>query len=115
MQPATANSARLDRDGVTQPNGDIAAPSRKLPQNCVEAITMSGVARNARVISISTEKHRLPASAIIAGPLNVCAEGLSAITTPRNPIRIALQRRQPTRSPKNIADSAVTNTGQASQ
>ncbi len=115
MQPAIANSARLDKLGVTQPNGDIAAPSRKLPTNCVDAITMSGVARSERVISIKTEKHRLPASAIIAGPLNVCAEGRSAMTTPRKPIRIALQRRQPTRSRKNIADSAVTNTGQASQ
>src|SRR5215470_8139032 len=115
MQPATANSARLDKLGVTQPNGDIAAPSRNVPANCVEAITMSGVARSERVISIKTEKHRLPASAIIAGPLKVCAEGLSAITTPRKPIRIALQRRQPTRSPKKVADSAATNTGQASQ
>src|SRR5262249_6670376 len=113
IRPAIANSARLDGEGVTQPNGDIAAPSRKVPANCDDAITMSGVDRSERVISIRTEKQRLPASAIIAGPLQGCVEGLSAMTTPRKPIRIALQRRQPTRSRKTIADSAVTNTGHA--
>src|SRR5581483_6485871 len=113
MQPATANSARLERDGGTQPNGDIAAPSRNEPANCDDAITMSGVDRSERVISINPEKLRLPASAISAGPLKVCAEGRSAMMTPRKPIRIAVQRRQPTRSPRTIADSAVTNTGAA--
>src|SRR5581483_8801230 len=109
----TENSARLERDGVTQPNGDIAAPSRNEPANCDDAITMSGVDRSERVISINPEKLRLPASAISAGPLKVCAEGRSAMMTPRKPIRIAVQRRQPTRSPRTIADSAVTNTGAA--
>src|ERR1700749_801508 len=55
MQPAAANSARLAAPGVTQPNGDISAPSRKVPTNCELAITMSGVARSERVISISIE------------------------------------------------------------
>src|SRR6476646_6540375 len=48
MRPAIANSARLDSDGVTQPNGDIAAPSTNVPENCSDAITMSGVDRSER-------------------------------------------------------------------
>ena len=113
MRPATANSARLPRLGVTQPNGDISAPSVKVPKNCDDAITMSEVARNSRVINISIEKHRLPLSAISAGKLTACDDGRSAITTPQKPITIALQRRQPTRSLSTIADSAVTKIGQA--
>ena len=99
--------------GVTQPNGDISAPSAKVPTNCVVAITISGVARRLRVISIRNENDRLPPSAIMAGQLTVCAEGRSAIRTPQKPIRIALQRRQPTRSPSTSAESAVTKIGQA--
>ena len=75
---------------------------------------MSGVARSERVASINSENDQA------AGmrrdhrhSLKVCIDGRSAITTPKKPIRIALQRRQPTRSRRNIADSAVTNTGQA--
>src|SRR5215813_3944832 len=49
MQPATANSARLPAPGATQPNGDISAPSTKVPTNCELAITMSDVARRLRV------------------------------------------------------------------
>jgi hypothetical protein len=113
MQPAAANIARLPMPGVTQPNGAITAPSRSVPTNCEVAITMSEVARSIRVIRSSTEKHRLPASAIIAGPLKLCADGLSAITTPAKPIKIALQRRQPTCSRRTIADSAVTKIGHA--
>ena len=104
---------RLRRLGVTQPRGDNTAPSRNVPANCDDASTISGVARSERVISIKSAKDRLPPSAIMAGQLTVCAEGRSAIRTPPKPIRIALQRRQPTRSRKTIADSAVTNTGQA--
>jgi len=43
------------------------------------------------VISISTENDRQPPSAIIAGRLTVCTDGRSAITTPANPTRTALQ------------------------
>ena len=99
--------------GVTQPNGDISAPSANVPANCDDASTISGVARNERVISISTANDRLPPSAIIAGQLTVCDDGRSAIRTPQKPIRIALQRRQPTRSRSTIADSAVTKIGHA--
>src|SRR5580692_1624513 len=113
MQPAAANIARLPALGVTQPNGDINAPKRNVPTNCELAITMSGVARSERVISIRTENDRLPPSAIIAGQLMVCAEGLSAIRTPQKPTRIAVQRRQPTCSRSTMADSAVTKIGQA--
>jgi hypothetical protein len=48
------------------------------------------------VISIRVAKDRLPPSAISAGRLTVCADGRSAITTPQKPIKIAVQRRQPT-------------------
>jgi len=99
--------------GVTQPKGDISAPSAKVPANCDDASTISGVARNDRVISIKTANDRLPPSAIIAGQLTVCAEGRSAISTPPKPIRTAPQRRQPTRSRSTIADSAVTKIGHA--
>ena len=84
-----------------------------MPTNCDDASTISGVARNERVISISTANDMLPPSAIIAGQLTVCADGRSAISTPQKPIRTALQRRQPTRSRSTIADSAVTKIGQA--
>src|SRR5450755_4721990 len=113
MHPATANRPRLPRLGVTQPNGDISAPSKNVPANCDDASTISGVARNERVISIRTANDRLPPSAISAGQLTVCDDGRSAINTPQNPIRIALQRRQPTRSRSMIADSAVTKIGHA--
>src|SRR5260370_40970433 len=111
--PATANSPRLPALGVTQPNGDMIAPSRNVPANCDEASTMAGVARSERVISISTANEVLPPSAIIAGQLTVCADGRSAINTPQNPIRIAVQRRQPMRSPSTMPESAVTKIGQA--
>src|ERR1700712_5369638 len=113
MQPAVANSARLSGVGVTQPIGDNSAPSRNVPANCDDASTISGVARSERVISISRAKEILPPSAIIAGQLTVCAEGRIAISTPQNPTRIAVQRRQPTPSPSTIPDSAVTKIGDA--
>src|SRR3954467_2694655 len=94
VTPAGANRARLPRVGVTQPIGDISAPSRNVPQNCDDASTISGVARSERVISISSENDRLPPSAIIAGQLTVCADGRSAMSTPQNPIAMADQRRQ---------------------
>ncbi len=98
---------------MTQPIGESSAPSRKVPANCADASTISGVARSERVISISTANDRLPPSAITAGQLTVCDEGRSAIRTPQKPIRTALQRRQPTCSCSTIADSAVTKIGQA--
>src|SRR5262245_6423021 len=113
MQPATANSARLPAPGVTQPNGDISAPSTKVPTNCELDITRPDAPTSLRVNTISSENDRLPPSAIIAGQERVCAEGRSAISTPQKPIRIAVQRRQPTRSPSTSADSAVTKIGQA--
>src|SRR3982074_3595291 len=113
MQPAAANRPRLPRLGVTQPNGDISAPSAKVPANCDDASTISGVARNERVISISTANDRLPPSAIIAGQLTVCDDGRRRITKPQETTRLALQRRQPTGSRSTIADSAVTKIGHA--
>src|SRR6516162_4294381 len=99
--------------GVTQPNGAIIAPRSDVPANCELAMTISGVARSRRVVISSMEKHRLPDSAITARQLTLCAEGFSAITTPAKPIRIALQRRQPTCSRNTVADSAVTKIGHA--
>ena len=83
--------------------GDISAPSRNVPPNCDDASTISGVARSERVISIRNANDRLPPSAIIAGQLTVCVDGRSAISTPQKPIRIAVQRRQPTCSPQHDA------------
>ncbi len=74
---------------------------------------MSDVPRRKRVTTISTPKARLPASAISAGQLIACADGFSAIKTPQKPTATALQRRQPTCSPRKIADSAVTKIGAA--
>src|SRR5437660_9439827 len=108
VTPATANRARLPIVGVTQPIGDISAPSRNVPPNCDDASTISGVARSERVISINNANDRLPPSAIIAGQLTVCADGRNAISTPQNPIRIAVQRRQPTFSPSAMPDKAGT-------
>ena len=113
MQPAAANSPRLARSGVIQPIGDSNAPKTKVPANCVDANTTSGVARNERVINISTAKDVLPPSAISAGQLTVCGDGCNAISTPQKPTKMALQRRQPTRSRSTIADSAVTKIGHA--
>src|SRR6476661_4735070 len=103
MHPAAANRPRLPRLGVTQPNGDISAPSVNVPANCDEASTISGVLRNERVISINSANDRLPPSAMRASQLTVCDEGRSAINTPQKPIRTALQRRQPTCS-RSISD-----------
>src|SRR3979409_602452 len=113
MHPAAENRPRLLKLGVPQPKGDISAPSANVPANCDDASTISGVARNERVISISTANDRLPPSAIIAGQLTVCDDGRSAISTPQKPTSTALQRRQPTLSRSTIADSAVTKIGLA--
>ena len=74
---------------------------------------MSGVARSERVTIISTANEKLPASAISAGHVTVCADGCSAISTPQNPTTTALQRRHPTFSRNTIADNAVTKIGHA--
>src|SRR5437667_6336833 len=113
VTPAAANRAILPKVGVTQPIGDISAQSKNVPPNCEVVSTISGVDRSERVISISNANDRLPPSAIIAGQLTVCVDGRSAIRTPQNPIRIAVQRRQPTRSPSTMPDSAVTKIGEA--
>ena len=72
-----------------------------------------GVPRSERVMIMSAANDALPASAIIAGQLNACVEGRSAIMTPMKPTRIALQRRQPTFSPRKSAEAAVTKIGAA--
>lgn len=69
--------------------------------------------RSERVMIMSAANDALPASAIIAGQLNACVDGLSAIMTPMKPTTMALQRRQPTFSPRKIADAAVTKIGAA--
>ena len=84
-----------------------------MPMNCVDASTMSGVARSERVISISSANDVEPASAISAGQLTVCDDGRNAINTPQKPISTALHRRQPIFSRNTIPDSAVTKIGQA--
>ena len=61
-----------------------------------------------RVMMRNTAKQKLPTIAISAGQVSVAAEGRSAIITPMNPTTTALQRRQPTCSFRNSADSAVT-------
>ena len=81
--------------------------------NCVDASTMSGVARTERVISIKNANEVEPASAISAGQLTVCVDGRNAISTPQKPISTALQRRQPIFSRSRIPDRAVTMIGQA--
>src|ERR1700760_2680276 len=113
MQPAVANRQRLLKSGVTHPIGASSAPNRKVPANCEDASTISGVARNERVISISSANDVLPPSAISAGQLTVCDDGRSAISTPQKPITIAVQRRHPTCSRNTMADNAVTKIGQA--
>src|ERR1700752_904473 len=113
IAPASANRPRLPRFGVTQPNGAISAPSVKVPTNCVDASTISGVARSERVISIRKANDVEPASAISAGQLTLFAEGPSAISTPQKPINTAPQRRQPILSRSTIPDSAVTKIGHA--
>src|SRR2546430_6747225 len=87
MHPAAANRPRLPMLGVTQPNGDISAPSVNEPANCDDASTISGVLRNERVISINSANDRLPPSAMSAGQLTICDDGRSAISTPQKPTR----------------------------
>ncbi len=50
----------------------------------------------------------LPMMEMIAGRVNMALEGSSAMMTPTNPIAIAVQRRQPTRSPNRNGESAAT-------
>ena len=47
VTPAAANRARLPKVGVTQPIGDISAPSKNVPPNCEVVSTISGVDRSA--------------------------------------------------------------------
>jgi hypothetical protein len=69
--------------------------------------TTSGVPRTARVTSMKAVKQIEPASAISAGPVSVAVEGRIAMITPTKPATTALQRRQPTFSPRNSAENAV--------
>src|SRR3977135_4666768 len=86
MHPAAANRPRLPMPGVTQPKGDISAPSANVPANCDDASTISGVARSERVISINSANDRLPPSAIIAGQLPAWERGPSATSAPHQTI-----------------------------
>jgi hypothetical protein len=43
-----------------------------------------------------------------AGAVSVAADGSSATMTPTNPTRMAIQRRQPTFSPRRNGDIAAT-------
>ena len=54
-----------------------------------------------------------PVSAISTGSVKVAADGRIAISTPPKPASTALQRRQPTFSPRKSAEKAVTKIGPA--
>ena len=58
---------RSKRDGVTQANGVVTAPSANVPDIWLVISTISFVSRSMRVTIISSAKARLPASAISAG------------------------------------------------
>src|SRR6266404_607379 len=109
--PEAMKKPRLPNVGVIQPNGATTMPNTSVPANCAVLSTISGVVRSKRVINSVAANAMLPASAIIAGQLTLCAEGCNAITTPQKPIKIALQRRQPTCSRSRTADNAVTKIG----
>ena len=113
MQPATANRPRSLQSGVIQPNGATTRPKTSVPQNCADVSTMSGVPRSDLVMIINAANEALPVSAIRAGQLTACVVGRSAIITPTKPTTMALQRRQPTCSPRKIAEAAVTKIGAA--
>ena len=70
--------------------------------------TVSLVPRKCRVTIIRNENEKLPASAIRAGALQLAEVGRSAMITPMKPTITALQRRQPTFSRRNKAETAVT-------
>ena len=69
---------------------------------------MSDVPRSTRVTMLNIAKTTPPASPISAGRVNIAVEGRSAMITPMKPTSTALQRRHPTCSFRNSAESAVT-------
>src|SRR5665213_1738550 len=106
--PSSTNSAPSHHPSVTHVNGAATSPNASAPTVCVVTRTVSDVPATRRVNTIKTENDRLPAIATIAGGVSEPAVGDSAIITPMNPAITASQRRQPTCSPSNNGDTAVT-------
>ena len=106
--PSSTRKAPSNQVSATQVNGAVTAPNSTAPIIWVVTSTVSDVPRTSRVQIIKTENARLPAMATRAGHEKLCADGLSAIKTPRNPASTASQRRQPIFSPSRNGDTAVT-------
>src|SRR3954453_10730588 len=106
--PSSIISAKSPALGPTQPSGATTPLTTTMAPKVPLTITTSEVPRSMRVMIRKIAKKKLPASAISAGKVNVAAEGRSAINTPAKPTATALQRRQPTCSPRKSAESAVT-------
>ena len=77
----------------------------------LNAMKVCDVPRNCRVTSISTAETKAPATATSAPNEIDDVDGRMAMITPMKPTSTALQRRQPTFSPRTIADSATTMIG----
>ena len=106
--PSRARSAASRADGGTQPSGASAAPAASAPALCQNTSDTSGTPRSARPVIIISAKQRLPAAANRAAGESVAAVGPSATSTPTNPTRMAVQRRQPRRSPRSQGERAAT-------
>ena len=83
-------------------------PKISAAATCQTTMVRSGVPRSERVTIIRKAKKMLPSMATSGGQPKDIEDGCSAMTTPANPTRIAVQRRQPTRSPRISAASSVT-------
>ncbi len=92
-------------------NGATTAPNSSVPQVWLKARKVCEVPRSCRVTIISTAEQNAPATAISAPNEIDEVDGRMAMTTPMKPTSTADQRRQPTFSPRKIADSATTMIG----
>ena len=110
---ATVTIMPIDQDKGVQPVVTVMAPpNRKTGMAETKATNSDGTERaRRRVIASRNVINPTAISARTAYSLKPSLPGRMMINTPMNPTSMALHRRQPTASPKNIAANIVTVSG----
>ena len=107
------HEGEIQKTGRRPRPGTVAAPIKPPPTNCQKTSGSQWMPRSSRVSVWLSAKLVAPNSAMGAPHENICGEGLSAIRTPRKPIRTAIERKRSTFSPSSSAESAVVMSGVA--
>jgi hypothetical protein len=106
--PRSDRSAQSKDVGVVHATGVTTAPISPAPTSCQNTSAVSGVPRSVRPVRTIAAKHADPKIAAAVAVPDTAPLGVSAISTPTNPIPMASQRRAPTRSPSRNGDTAAT-------